>query len=366
VDYGFAPGLTPQDGRARNLFARRANTTLVASKALTTVRGFANRLLTSGTVTRPIDDALIGAHASSEGWLKIAMFPGQKGATKYETLEDALATASKSIAIDDTVIGHSPGDPITHNVHFKGCNIGKAPVFLTKFKEALGGNVTVTAPKHFHGLYELDEHGTFEYMSYEFSVQRKSPFATRAALLTALDAAAFTFIDGSAVPTTSWAKWVPKKIGKTLKWDVTRKLGVTIGKVKTISPKFEFRATKLPFVWEIEFSGGPAPSTTTARQAAFEGSVGGDAAFQSTHAYPWYERTGFATIGDFFAGHTWKHTVKNNTLFTVGSRVEYTVVLPITDMTTGDLVFNFHPLPTKPYAPIINLDETDSTYFESV
>jgi hypothetical protein len=365
MDYGFAPGRTAQDERVRNLFVRR-KTKLVASKSMATVQDFANHLLTSGTVSCPIDDALIGAHASSEGWIKIAMFPGQKGATKYETLEETLATASKSIAINDKVIGYSAGNPITHNVHFKGCNIGKAPKFLTKFKEALGGHVTVTAPKHFHGIFELDEYGTFEYMGYEFSVQRKSPFATRAALLTALDAAAFKFIDASAVPTANWAKWVPKKIGKTIKWDVTRKLGMAIGKVKTISPKFEFRVTTIPFKWEIGYKGGPAPSTTSARQAAFESSVGSDSAFLSTHAYPWYERTGFATIGDFFAGHTWTHTVKKNTLFTVGSRVEYTVVLPITDMMTGNLMFNFYPLPTKPYTAVINLNETDRDYFESV
>lgn len=42
-----------------------------------------------------------------------------------------------------------------HSVHFKGCNVGKAPAFLTKFQEALGGNVMVTAPKHFHGLRDV-------------------------------------------------------------------------------------------------------------------------------------------------------------------------------------------------------------------
>src|SRR5688572_33487955 len=60
VDYGFAPGRTAQDKRARRLFVRRANTKLVATKSLVTVRGFANHLLTSPApaVTRPIDDAL--------------------------------------------------------------------------------------------------------------------------------------------------------------------------------------------------------------------------------------------------------------------------------------------------------------------
>ena len=366
MDYGFAPGLTPQDGRARNLFARRANTTLVAPKALTTVRGFANRLLTSGTVTRPIDDALLAAHANSEGWIFIPMFPKQKGGTNFETLEKTLSDPAKSIAIDDAVIGYTAGDPIMHSVHFKGCNIGKAPPFLTKFREALGGNVMVTAPKHFHGIYEHTAYGSWEFMSYEFQIRNKKDFPTRTALLAAFDAEGFTFIDGTPVPTAEWAKWVPKKnIGKGVKTPLSPKLGVAIGKRKTIETEREYRVSRLGFSWSIKFSGGPPPATTAARQAAFEGSVGGDAVFQSTHGYPYYERVGYASLADFFAGYTWTHDVKKSTLYTSGSRVEYTILQPITDMTTGDLVFNFHPLSTTPYTAITNLNETDSDYFES-
>ena len=106
-------------------------------------------------------------------------------------------------------------------------------------------------------------------------------------------------------------------------------------------------------------------STTAARQTAFEASVSGDASFQSTHPYPWYERLGYADVTDFFAGYTWTHSVKKNTLFTTGTRVEYTILLPITDA-AGNLVFNFHPLSTTPYAAITNLNETDNDYFEEV
>ena len=326
VDYGFAPGSTAQDKRARNLFSRRANTTLVAPKSLATVRAFANFLRTSGTVTRPIDDALIGAHASSEGWLLISMFPKQKGATSFETLKEAVDNASKSIAIDDIVIGYSTGDPITHHVHFKGCNIGKARPFLVKFKEALGDHVIVTAPKHFHGLSDYPDYGTFENMAYEFSVQGPAPFATRAELLTALDDQAFKFIGGSGVTTADWDKWVPKKIDKTIKTPVSIELGVTLGKRKTIEVEREFRVKKLPYNREREYIGGPPPSTPAAQQAAFEASVRADDAFKPAHPYPEYERMGYSTIDEFFAGHTWTYTVKKQTLYTVGIRVKYTVV----------------------------------------
>jgi hypothetical protein len=88
--------------------------------------------------------------------------------------------------------------------------------------------------------------------------------------------------------------------------------------------------------------------------------------FQSSHDYPWYERLGYTSVADFFAGYTWSHAVKKNVLFTVGRRVEYTVILPITDVTTGNLIFNYHPLASTGHSPIVNLVETDTDFFETV
>jgi hypothetical protein len=367
VDYGFAPGTTAQDGRARILFQRRANTTLVSGKKLVTVRGFMNHLRTSAAVARPIGDALIGAHANSEGFMFIALFAKQPRTTDYEIVEDTIATASKSIAIDDTVIGHSPGDPITHNVHFKGCNLGKALPFLTKFHEALGGNVTVTAPIHFHGIWQHSDFGTWEYMAYEFQIRNKTAYGTRAALLAAFDAGGFTFIDGSAVPTADWGKWVPKKITKSIKLDVTGKLGLSIGKRKTIPAERQFRVVPLTYSRSLTYpNAGSVPSGAAARQAAFESLINADPEFDSNHPYPIYVRMGYATLADFYAGYTWKHERVKNVLTTTGSRVEYTILLPIVDMASGNLVFNFHPKAGKPYAPITQLAETDPLYFASV
>lgn len=367
MDYGFAPGATAQDARARVLFQRRANTTLVSGKKLVTVRDFAAHLLASGAVTRPIDDALIAAHANSEGHMFIPMFAKQPRATDYEILEDAIATASKSIAIDDTVIGHTAGDPITHSVHFKGCNLGKALPFLTKFREALGGNVNVTAPRHFHGIWQHSDFGTWEYMAYEFQIRNKAAFGTRAALLAAFDTGGFTFIDGSAVPTADWGKWVPKDIGKTVKLSVAGKLGVSIGKRKTIDAERQFRVSPLTFTWQLTYpNAASVPKATAAQQAAFENSVNGDATFDSNHAYPMYERLGYASAADFLAGYTWKHVPVKKQLLTTGTRFEYTILLPIVDIPTGNLVFNFHPKAGKPYAAITNLAESDPLYFASV
>lgn len=367
MDYGFAPGSTAQDRRARNLFTRRANTKLVSGKTLVTVRGFVTNLKTSAGVTRPIDDALIAAHANSEGNMFVPLFAKQPRATDYEILEDTLATASKSIAIDDSVIGFTAGDPVTHSVHFKGCNLGKVQPFLDKFREALGGNVMVTAPKHFHGLWEHSDFGTWEYMAYEFQIRRKTAFAKRADLLAAFGAEGFTLIDGSAIPAADWGKWVPKSIKKTEKFSVTGKLGPagTVGTRSTIDAERQFRVSPLDFTWALTYPNAGSVPPVAGRQAAFETSINAAAEFDSTHPFPMYQRLGYADIPDFIAGYKWQHDKVKNQLKTHGTRVEYTILLPIVDPATGFLVHNFHPIAGKPYAPVKQLAETDPLYFAS-
>jgi hypothetical protein len=348
------------------LFARRDNTSLVGVKGVVSVRGFAAHLETSGTVTRPIDDALLGAHANSEGWIFIAMHGKQTGPTNFETLEDTIATASHSIAIDDSVIGFTAGDPITHSLHFRGCNIGKALPFLTKFREALGDHVMVTAPKHFHGVWEHPAYGTWEYMAYEFVLRRDSDFANRADLLAAFDAEGFTYIDGSAVPTADWGTWVPKSIKSTVKLSVTGKLDAPIGKRKTIDAEQQFRVNREPFTWTTKYpDAASVPATQADRQTTFEAGINADSTFDTAHPYPYYERLGYASVADFLAGYKWTHTQVKNKVFTKGTRAEYTILVPIVDMATGNLVYNFHPL-SAAFTKVIKLLETDALYFASV
>ena len=115
------------------MFALRANTTLIAKGAATSVRKFVQHRKTTSSVTKPVGDLPLGMHANHEAELPILMFPGQAcDRAKFEALEKSLADSSKSIAIPDTMIGFTPGDPITHAVHLKGCNIGPAQPFLVK------------------------------------------------------------------------------------------------------------------------------------------------------------------------------------------------------------------------------------------
>lgn len=368
MDYAFAPGTTTQDGRVRQMFQRRANTTLIQRRRITTVRQFINHLNTAAGIVRPIDDALVGAHANSEGWIFIPMYPGQGGPTNFETLEDTLSTAAHSIAIPDALIGYNAGDPITHAVHFKGCNIGKARPFVVKFKEALGDHVNVTAPKHFHGLTPQPSHGVFEYMAYEFIIRRQAAFPNRNDALTAFQGAGFTLIDGSAVPNAEWTNWIPARIDRTLEQQIPLPLGVTLGSRTTINTPRQFRVESFPFTWTITYpNAASVPATDADRLLALEQNLQADPRYDAAHDFPWYERLGYATFADFFAGYDWNCNRNGRRLACRGTRFEYTVVVTITDPATGNLIFNFYPNAGSAHAAITTgLQESDATYFETV
>jgi hypothetical protein len=396
MDYGFAPGTDPQTIRARRLLDLRDDTERRTSG--TTVKEFIEDLVTDAGVTKPVGDLLVGAHGSSEGFMFVAMYPGQVDGdgrpsthTDFETLEETLAAAARSIRVPDELVGFT-APPITHTLHFKGCNIGRdradggrtpnAP-FLAKFKEALGGHVDVTAPKHFHGLWDLDDgRGLFEYMAYEFVVRTPARkvgkafegFPDRNALIAALDAAGYSFADGTAVSLKDWRSVVPKNIGRSVGFEVTVPLGATLAGLKTLTLATdksgrkggrELRVEPVRFDWAFVPPGG-VPADTAARLAALRADMETEDRFKATHDWPAYERVGCTSLDDFVAGHHWSFSVKDSNLVCVGRRVDYTVLLPIVDrdVTPQNLIFNFYPRPGSSDPQITTgLVPTDTTFF---
>lgn len=352
------------------MFQRRPQSTLIAQRNnRSTVRQFINHVSTSAAIPRPIDDLLIGTHANDEGFLFIPMFPGQNGATVFETLEDAIADAAKSIAIPDATIGHNAGDPITHSFHIKGCNIGKARPILVKLKEALGDNVHVTAPKHFHMLYYHSHYGVWEAMEYEFKIIRPNAFANRAAALADFQSNAnFTRIDGSAIPAADWNKWLPTRINRNNRKTVNVNLGQQIGSRSTIPALQEFRSRTNQFVYTIAFpSAADVPANRAAREAARDQSLNNNPRFDANHDFPEYQRWGYRSVADFIQGYNWNFGRNGRRLVCTGERHEYTVIVPILDPATGNIIFNFYPNAGSPHAAVTNgLVVSDARFFETV
>lgn len=376
MDYGFAPGTTPQDGRARNMFVRRGNTTLItAARNRNTVKGFISHLQNTAAITKPIDDLLIGTHANSNGQLAIPLFPNQRVATSYELVEDTITDTTKSIAIPDALIGHTPGNPISKHFHIKGCNIGKVPPFLQKFKEALGA-VKVTAPLHFDCLADLSTHGTWEFMQYEFRMVRKAAFANRNDYITALNTAGFTFYNGDPILKKDWEALVPQNISKTSATAVRLPLGTTINKRTTIPFEDEFRYRKSVYTYTVNFpNAGSVPKNKPAQLAALSTSldnhkyrstdtVGG---FDPAHPYPEYQRWGYSSKQDFMDEHEWSFSISGNRLVCNGLFHDYSLLTTITDRTAatmGNLIFNFYPIASTGLAAIITgLQVTDTKFF---
>jgi hypothetical protein len=356
MDFGFAPDGDEIIKNMRSMFERRASTTLINEKkapGVSTVRQFITHLETNNGITKPVGDLLLGAHANNEGEFQLPMFPKQVGWTNYETLEESLKDAAKSINVD-TVIGFKAGDPITHSVHIKGCNLGQALPFVTKLKEALGGHVTLTVPKLFHGTTPWPAEGVIEYIGYQFAMSRTQIFASRKAAIAEWDNAGFTLIDGNPVTTADWQALIPADPNTSVWKNVNSKLGTAFGKRTTIRTPRQHRIVPITFgPWTVPIPPGkPVPADKSGQLQALESHLQTKPLFKDTHPYPQFKREGFDRVIEFVSGYDWNCVPVKRTLVCNGRRLLYMVVVAITDPTTvpqgkligdGNLIFNFYP-----------------------
>ena len=326
MDFGYAPATDGVTTVLREMVSRRIPpTTVVDAKQ---VRDFIKGR-NDDVGQHPVGDLVISAHANSEGKWFVRLFDGQKDnagkateRTDFENLEQTLEAGAltRRIRIDDVTVGFTAPPP-THILHIKGCNLGKSEPFLTKLKEALGGHVLVSAPKHFqaaYGLAKKGNNGSFEFMSYEFQVQTPARvvakkfvgFATRADLIAAFVAAGHQYISG-AVPDADWEKLVPDKIAKTQTFHLAVPLGGTVAGLKELvlspDPKTglgggrQFRV----YLAEAGWAFTPPSGSHAAKVAALKTKVEADPRYKSFHEWPFYERVGFASVDEYMDGHHW-------------------------------------------------------------
>ena len=385
MDFGFAPGSDSHSGDLRSMFELRPNTRLVKVKrGLASVHDLIQHLGTSSSVTRPIDNILLGMHANDEGQLKIPLFAGQGDAwAKFEDLERSLADPKKSVAITDATIGFTAGDPITHAVHLNGCNIGLAPKFLVKLKEALGGNVNVSAPKFMHGATPAPQ-GVFEYLGYYFALRRPELFPNdpttrkpdRAMALSEFDTAQFPLIDGTTVvPKADWDKIIPANPNQEIRKQVVSNLGASFGSRTTVKTPWQYRVTPIRFpsrgAWTLKYpTPADVPKDPFDQELDLKIDLKKDPRFQVTHPFPQWEREGFADLDSFMSGYKWNCVARGNTLACTGTRFMFILVVAVNDLATrpptgiftdGNLLFNFYPKPSSGLSAITNVIEVTNT-----
>ncbi|WP_157940111.1 hypothetical protein [Arthrobacter ruber] len=389
MDYGFVPGRDRYAKILATVFSHRG--TLVRRKGLATVQGFVKHLADPANRPQPVDDLLVGAHATSQGTIQMKMFPKQvgndgklTGTTDFEILSQALQLPENSVKIPDSVIDFVLGSPITHSFHFKGCNVGKDRTdrtrnpesrfpFLLKVQEALGSHVHVTAPKHFHGLtpHKL---GSFEYMCYEFVVRmparlidtRFEGVDTRDHLIDEFKALAYQFVNQELVPDDAWGGWLPKNVRKERRTQVPSTLGVKYGRVSTVLTPQQYRIDTTPIQFTRKYPSAAEIPPANDWQAAIRDGIRALYRFKDEHPFPVFERAGYKTFDDFWNGYHWSIAPSGDTLIATGRRYIYTLLLAIRDQ-DENLIFNFYPAPGSTHAAVTTaLVETDDSYFGSV
>jgi hypothetical protein len=376
VDYAFAPGGTPYDRLARQLFRNRPNTRLLYSRSLMTVAGFLHYLDTTSGITLPAGDLFIISHGNDHARMVIPLDPTQflpdhTEPTTYETAEAAVTSGSVNIPND---VNHdSTGTLTSMSLNIRGCRIGAAEPFVDKLKEAFGDESPVTAPKHFHWVYTFGGLGMFEWLKYSFKIVSKDPLANKAAVAAALDAEGFPYRDNTTVPTALWTDWVPKNIslGQRDTKKVYLDLGRTLGKQTRLRDWIGFRHDTPLFTQPISGLTALPPKgdqIDTLRQKLKDDANNQGSVWASSHPLPMYERFDHSSIDDFVDNMNWSFSwdAKHSLMVCVGYQHQYTVLVPITDppdLTTGQLIYNFYPPASSSLTAVDELLTSDDTMF---
>jgi hypothetical protein len=369
-DYAFAPGTSDYDIKMQALFLNRANTTLIGGFGIIHLEGFFKHL--AETIPKPVGDLLIASHGNDRGFMQIDLDSGSGTHITYEALEQAVTKGS--IRIPDALI-QKTGQPASSTVRIRGCRIGREEPFMKKLKEALGGAVGVTAPRHFHFVTVVPALGAFEYLCYaSFHITRPTKFDHKDALVAAFQAARFTFIDDSGVPAERWADWIPGNADQARhSVPMTVDFGETIGNRTTGTVSFlngavEYRHDVLTSdsPWTIENVTEPPPDDAAGR-SLLKSNLKLEATFQGAHDYPVYRRFGHRSTDEYVDNWSWTFTWNRETkrLDCVGTRHEYTILVPITDA-KKHLIFNFHPASGTRLPVVAKLTEADDRLFLTV
>ncbi|MGA7050793.1 MAG: hypothetical protein WBZ37_05875 [Mycobacterium sp.] len=364
MDYAFSPGTQAYYANSRKLLALRPNTKVVDAAGLTTIADFLTYLNSTAGLTLPAGDLFIVSHGNDRAWMQIHIDKTQHGGaggpdpgTFYEVVEAAVPGASDplstgvtagSIVIPKKVNTDSTGTLTVMKVNFRGCRIGTAQPFVDKFKTAFGGQSGLTAPKHFHKLYEFDNTGMMEYLAYSFEFVNKTAMANKVAVVAAFTAANLTFNDGTPVPAANWTDWVSDDVspGEHFVKNVYVNLGMQIGTLKQVQLDIQFRHTPTrPWTYTID------PLTPMPPKAQYLDTLRAvlktDPMYASTHPFPVYQRFALNSVDDFVDQLTWNFTPGTNSLKCTGVQHVYTVLVPITDghdPGKDNLIFNFYPV----------------------
>ncbi|BCA53246.1 hypothetical protein W02_03860 [Nitrospira sp. KM1] len=421
-DYAIVPGATPAadkkkrgykptfDDLMADYVSARPKTVVIQNASMMTLDGFLSGIATSDEFIYPIRYLMVVGHASSSGAFRITISAGTSvdASVSYEALEEAVA--KKYLVVDMDLMQPRPAGAGPAELRLLGCSVGAQVPYMQKLKEALGGKITLIAPKFLAMPDKIaSPPGPIAYLGYDFTLHCPMPAKDRKTLLGLFDAKSkaaekkkdprFTLRSGKHVPTTSWAAWVPRDmrkhrysvLGKKLPKDPpTLPSPVMLPVIKTkasarrrflINEKFPYYRD--PFTQGPKKQSMPLPKNTgkpadwkAAVRKWLEGTykhpyLPGKTIklFDPSHPFPAYVRAGYETMDEFMDGWDWQfdYDDKTKTLNYSPIRYEYRIWQPITTEPGNELIMNYYPktIPKRfsKLLPLTMLFVTDKTFF---
>jgi hypothetical protein len=382
MDFLFVPGHESAENLGRQVIGLRPNTkTITLPPAKDHIAGLLANL-GGASVTHPIGDILLVAHGLASGQYYIPLSATVGSPCDYE--KAATADTANTIRLLPNLLQATATDPLqTITVRLRGCNIGRARPLLEKLQRAMrptGGSVNLVAPLHFDEFHTIHG-GWVEFLAHKFTVRVRKQFKDaagkddRPALLAAFDAAGFTYLDGTPIPTASWDPWVPASIHPSdadwrQQFDFSVDLNPAANSQTTVTIYREYRYEHLPVTWTWA---APDPGTDALRLDLLrtslpQGTFNGVHMYDPSYDWPLYERIGFTSIDDLVNSLDWTFPYSGGTFHYRAVRHEYTVMLPITDPPAAPAnpalkFYNFFPKAAASGPAVFNLDETNTDLF---
>lgn len=390
-DYAIVPGTTSFDLRLAKFIKARTNTTLIQNPSMFNLRGFFDGIATSDEIVNPVRHLVVVGHGSMSGSFKISLFAGVAADhVTYENLEDAVK--KKSLIMDVSLMMPRPVEKTgvsQPNLRLFGCDIGGQVPFMKKFKEAIGGQIVLVAPKHLLvGATFGTPPGEAAYMNYDFTVHVPSPDTKKPVTMSKAEVVAefmkksasgdFIRQDKKAVPKKSWDEWVPRRPN-----DNPNPVDLDhVPKIKNIVKNPVFGGTSdapRRFVYgkQKPFFSGPSQlrldkdtGKEDDRKKAVKAQLQSLDRWKDKHPFPEFIRAGYKTMDEFMEGWNWQfsYDAKTKILTFNPIRDVYRVLQPVAQVATNTLVMNYYPTGPVPkrfksQMPIEMLQVNDTFYF---
>jgi hypothetical protein len=373
-DYAFVP---PSKGDlflddAATIFNCRPQTIQLSDPSITSLSEFLNSLTHNNKIIHPIRDLFISSHAHKFGHLMIKLY-SKSDITDiiYEDLENAIT--SKDLFIKDDTLMPRPvdkkkGKMINSTLHLKGCNIGKSLPYLTALKDALGGKLFVTAPKHEYCTLDHPDPnpGKAIFMRYRFELFRKSRLKGRTEAVKAFNSYGFSGIDGRKILIGTWERWIPKYMSPI--WIQKEDFRTTVinpitGNPMTARVRLLYTENESVSPREQRIPLAKKPTSDVESLSEIEKDLKKREPRYNHKKFPMYERYGCASMEEFMAGWNWKYSWDNNKkeLVYKGIRYEHTLEYPIVDPSNNTLFMNLYP--SKSGSTVLEMMKEDDDRF---